>query len=55
VCLTTYLVDGLVRGFGAAMFVALLAAPAVGLHRSLPYGMIYVNSGFRPKENDVRH
>jgi hypothetical protein len=48
-------VGRLVRGFGAAMFVALLAAPAVGLHGSLPYEMIYVNSEFRRKENDVRH
>lgn len=52
---TAYLVGGLVRGFGAAMFVALLAAPAVGLHGSLPYEMIYVKFGFRRKENDVRH
>jgi hypothetical protein len=50
-----YLVGGLVRGFGAAMFVAFLAAPAVGLHGSLPYEMIYVNSRFGRKENDVRH
>jgi hypothetical protein len=55
VCLTATSWAGSCAGVGAAMFEALLAASAVGLHGGLPYEMIHVNSRFRRKENDVRH